>query len=656
MTEVFLSYARSSAKLAGQVVDALRALGYQVWRDDELPAHRAYGDVIEERLAAAKAVLVIWSADATRSEWVRSEANAAREARKLVQLSIDGAKLPMPFDQIQCADLNGWQGDTQMPGWRTVIASIAELVGNTAATAVPHFASAAPLLAVLPFDNLSNDPEMEYFSDGVSEEILQTVAQTTQLRTIGRSSSFQFRGADKSVPNVMAQLNATHVLDGSVRRSGARVRISAQLIDCVTQTTLWSKRIDRELSDVFALQDEIAAAIANALNVTFAPSVQIGPIDPHAYDLFLRARASVSHYLGSYDRSLLEATIARAPEFAKAWSSLAMTCAIDALDAANEAMRPSGGESFDALQARATAAADKALQLDPNSDLAYVALSILEPYCGHFAERYALIGKALAISPDESSVLFWASRASRATGRLQEAVDFAAHAYTVDPLYAQGTRAYAVLLSQTGHGRESARIFDAARSRSPENEHLALAALGATTLAGDWDRFAMLVREIRQSGPHTPRLIRMIEIFEGQQRWTAQDSADLLERLRAQLAATGTISLQLGWACQVGLNDEVYDLVERASFDHLFQAGGVIPRLELPTDRGVPGDFGSFWLFMLPQLALRADPRFVRLCARLGLCDYWQQSDRWPDCVDEVAPHYDFKAEARRLIATPKNL
>ncbi len=108
MSDIFVSYARSTAAQAQQIAEALRALGYGVWRDDELPAHRSYGDVIEERLKAARAVVVIWSAEAAKSEWVRSEADRARTDRKLVQLSVDGTPLPMPFDQIQCADLSGW--------------------------------------------------------------------------------------------------------------------------------------------------------------------------------------------------------------------------------------------------------------------------------------------------------------------------------------------------------------------------------------------------------------------------------------------------------------------------------------------------------------------------------------------------------------------
>ena len=112
MSDIFISYARPNEALAKQASEALRAAGYNVWRDDELPAHRAYSDVIEERIKGAKAVLVLWSNDAVRSQWVRAEADAARELGTLVQVSIDGSLPPMPFNQIQCADLFGWSGDT----------------------------------------------------------------------------------------------------------------------------------------------------------------------------------------------------------------------------------------------------------------------------------------------------------------------------------------------------------------------------------------------------------------------------------------------------------------------------------------------------------------------------------------------------------------
>src|SRR2546423_6001987 len=129
MADVFVSYARPDEPQAIRVADALREEGYRVWRDDELPAHRAYADVIEERLKGAKAVVVLWSAESAKSHWVRSEANVARSAGTLVQATLDGSLPPMPFDQIQCAALGAWTGDPDAAGWRKLTASVAALAG-----------------------------------------------------------------------------------------------------------------------------------------------------------------------------------------------------------------------------------------------------------------------------------------------------------------------------------------------------------------------------------------------------------------------------------------------------------------------------------------------------------------------------------------------
>ena len=136
MADVFLSYARPSLNDAMRIADCLRVAGYSVWFDESLPAHRAYTDVIAEQLDAALAVLVLWSTEAAASHWVRSEADRARETGRLVQLRLDDARLPMPFDQIQCADLRRWGGDCSTPGWSTVAGSIADLAGQKRPIAV----------------------------------------------------------------------------------------------------------------------------------------------------------------------------------------------------------------------------------------------------------------------------------------------------------------------------------------------------------------------------------------------------------------------------------------------------------------------------------------------------------------------------------------
>src|SRR5690349_13382978 len=127
MSHVFISYARSDEASAVRVADALREQGYDVWRDDQLPAHKAYTEVIEERLKSAKAVLVLWSAEAAKSEWVRAEADFARNAGTLIQARLDAAMPPLPFNQIHCVSIEGWDGDSAAANWTKLCASVAAL-------------------------------------------------------------------------------------------------------------------------------------------------------------------------------------------------------------------------------------------------------------------------------------------------------------------------------------------------------------------------------------------------------------------------------------------------------------------------------------------------------------------------------------------------
>ena len=168
MADLFVSYARNDEQTAVRVTQCLSDAGYQVWRDDQLPAHRAYAEVIEERLKGAKAVIVLWSAEAAKSQWVRAEADAARIAGTLVQASLDGSVPPMPFNQIQCADLVRWTGEAAAPGWRKLLDSIAALAPPTTEKAAPRAVRRKLTICVLPFQNMSGDIEQEYFSDGIS--------------------------------------------------------------------------------------------------------------------------------------------------------------------------------------------------------------------------------------------------------------------------------------------------------------------------------------------------------------------------------------------------------------------------------------------------------------------------------------------------------
>ena len=271
MADVFISYARSDETVAVAVAAALSAAGHAVWRDDQLPAHRAYAEVIEERLKGAKAVIVLWSAEAAKSQWVRAEADAARNAGTLIQATIDGSIPPLPFNQIQCADLNGWTGESESPGWRKLqdsVSVLAPLVQPDDARGRKSGAARRELsICVLPFENMSGDAEQEYFSDGISEDITTDLSKVSALGVVARNTAFTFKGRSVNVIDVARQLGVSHILEGSVRKAGQRVRISAQLIDGDSGDHLWADRYDRDLDDIFAIQDEISKAIVAALKL-----------------------------------------------------------------------------------------------------------------------------------------------------------------------------------------------------------------------------------------------------------------------------------------------------------------------------------------------------------------------------------------------------
>jgi adenylate cyclase len=335
MSHVFISYARSDEPLARLIADNLREDGFEVWRDDELPAHRAYAEVIEERINGAKAVVVLWSGEAAKSQWVRAEADTARTALTLIQASLDGTIPPLPFNQIQCADLKSWDGQRTATGWRKLLASVAELAGTPAVPESVRESSREVSICVLPFQNMSGDPEQEYFSDGISEDITTDLSKISALEVIARNTAFQFKGQSVDVADVARKLRVTHVLEGSVRKAGDRVRINAQLIDGRSGGHVWADRYDRDLTDIFTIQDEISKAIVRALKLKLLPEEkkaieQRGTQSPDAYNLYLLARQYwVTGNQGDIRREervmrICGRAVEIDPYYARAWALLAL--------------------------------------------------------------------------------------------------------------------------------------------------------------------------------------------------------------------------------------------------------------------------------------------------------------------------------------------
>jgi TolB-like protein len=496
------------------------------------------------------------------------------------------------------------------------------------------------LLAVLAFDNLSNDADMEFFSEGVSEEILQTVARAAELKVIGRGSSFQFRGADKAAAHVASVLKATHVLDGSVRRSENRVRISASLIECAGETTLWSRRFDRDLSDVFALQDEIAAAVAAALKVALLPAPPREAIDPAAYDLYLKALEirncglQGDRWLAVID--LLKRATQLAPEFARAWVFLATMQASHLRF--DETERP-----LFVTRAEVIKAAEMALSLDPTLGGAHQALGHLQPFAC-FKEREALHQKALSVAPNDPTVLTNASFFFAETGRIREALRLSRQAYRLDPMFPWVANWCANLLDYAGLIQEGSALWKNLCAQWPHNELISWNVIAHAAARLDWAWFDELVAASEEYYFDSPTLHRSIAYGKALRAPGPEMQARALKRARDNLSRTGTFPLaSFAFLYRLGLADEAFQLIDQSSFAYMFD----------PDRRSPSGaiDDGVIFSALHNSGDMMKDVRFVGLCAKLGLCDYWVSTGNWPDCAEAVAPYYDFKSEARRLIA-----
>jgi TolB-like protein/tetratricopeptide (TPR) repeat protein len=303
-------------------------------------------------------------------------------------------------------------------------------VANNMVTAV-----APPSIAVLPFVDLSEGKDQDYFSDGLSEELLDRLAKLPQLRVAGRTSSFSFKGKTDDLRSIGDKLGVTKVLEGSVRKSGSRLRITAQLINVADGFHVWSQSFDRELTDVFAVQDEIAAAVVAALQVKLLPNQAMATRarhlpSPEAYDQYLMARQILpSARAGSVDAAVAaySRAVALDPKFADAYSGLAMATGFQAMrgDAASAAN----------LQ-RAYAAAETAIALDPASSDAYATRGYLRfSLDWNWSGAQADLDQAMLLDPRNARTLLRHGRLQALLGDVHGAIATTLTAAEIDPMF-----------------------------------------------------------------------------------------------------------------------------------------------------------------------------------------------------------------------------
>lgn len=263
MTDLFVSYASEDLQRVRPLVAAFEDQGWSVWWDRELVAGPSFDEKIEEALDAARCVVVVWSSNSLKSRWVKAEATEGLERKALVPLLIDDIRPPLIFRSAQTAKLLNWP--EQAGQLENLIDGISEVLGKPAvsrrAEEVPRQKTMRSL-AVLPFANRSTSEETGFFADGLSEDILDNLAQFEGIEVASRLASFQFtdRGHDPSI--IGAKLGVAYLLEGSVRQRGDNLRITAQLIRTKDGFDVWSKSYDRKLTDEFEMQTAVAANIA----------------------------------------------------------------------------------------------------------------------------------------------------------------------------------------------------------------------------------------------------------------------------------------------------------------------------------------------------------------------------------------------------------
>jgi TolB-like protein/Flp pilus assembly protein TadD len=495
--------------------------------------------------------------------------------------------------------------------------------------------SAGPLLAVLPFANLSNDPEMDFFSEGISDEIIQRVTRGAKIKVIGRTSSFQF--ANKRADAARA-LKCTHVLDGSVRRAAGRARITAHLVEAASQTTVWSGTFDRNLEDIFAVQDEIAGELAAALNSAFS-SVAAAPVDPATYDLFLRAlRPDLVPERIVENIGLLEEVTKRAPHFADAWGKLAQ--------------RRAFLKHFVPYKHRPPVAAliqkeiGEARQRDPLNPAARMAEYLLLPPFGAFVEADEAVARIMRDTPSDAYGLITGAVHLQGVGRAREAVDLCERAYELnafDPIIANF---WGQCLFVVGEYEEARKRLEHTHALFPDVQGIAMFLMMLLAHQKDWTAVEALIEPARLAKFPLREFERTVRVVEAMREGGATAARRSADSARRRVEQTGRLSVNaIVYAAHLGAVDDVYDIVERGKFG---------PAGDERDTMGIHA-YRTAILFYAPYPELRRDPRFAKLCARLGLVEYWLATGLWPDCAAELAPLYDFKAECTKHAQVPKD-
>jgi len=492
--------------------------------------------------------------------------------------------------------------------WPGALHRAAEKPAGGAGTQAP------PSVAVMAFSDLSPGKDQEYFSDGIAEEILNALARVKGLKVAGRTSSFHFKGRNEDLKTIAQTLGVAHVLEGSVRKHGNKVRITAQLIQAKDGFDVWSQTYDGDLTDVFELQERIARAITKELKVVLGSEekprmVPVATSDPEAYALYLQATAILNQR--DYPRmgeaiGWLEQALRLDPRFARGHARLAMIHAL-------------GREKFGSSPGECVRHARMASELDPALAEPWVALGLLAASQRHFLEARIALERALALDPDDAPVNLHLAQALIEAGYTRQGIERLDRALAIDPVLPTALYWRGHQYSFAGQQEAAERAFLRAATLG-----LSFADVGLAEVArarGDFAKARALlpISWIYRAPCLDDPAVSIPLVLEG------RFGGDASARARARTVVERCLAARP-------------DRVPVWAVDHFLRFGEPARALALAAS-GLTDDEGSFFMDLWGPLGLagRRAPEFAEFARRTGLADVW---DRYgpPDACRRVGP------------------
>ena len=630
MSDVFVSYKTEDVRRVRPLVEALEADGYSVWWDEQIGGGTAWRHAIEAELNAAKCVIVAWSKRSTGPDggFVQDEAARAQQRQVYVPVTIDKVRVPLGFGETQALPLTGWKGERADPRYQAVLAAVrriagpaagetippgaarptvsrrAVLAGGAVATATaagvggwfllkPDLAAASDSIAVLPFANLSGDPGQAYFSDGIAEELRSALARVAKLKVVGRTSSEAVR--DEDVQTAARKLGVPNILTGSVRRSPATIRISAQLVDGRTGIESWTEKYDRRPGDIIEIQTDIAENIARSLSIALGRIVREaltlgGTRNDQAHNLVLRAEELTS----KFKREMLERAIELADQAIALDPRYALAYAVKADTLLSLAEHSSDSDEVARIRAEAMQLARRSIAIEPRFPAGHSAVAAVHLRKLEIRPAIEAYNRAFQLTSGDAASLRHQSFIQRTLGRTSEAVRLADRALSLEPLDPSYYSARALSLYLARRYGEVLAFAEQLKRNSPQFFRFISTVGSALMMLGRFD-------EARKA---------YAEVDDGGSPYGLVDEAILAAREGDRVSALKTIE---------GLRQSIGDAASY-QYAEIHAALGNVDQAFAALDRAWQfKDSGLLVLKVDPVLdPIRRDPRFAALIETIG--------------------------------------